>query len=110
MSDVPNLSSPADKLKLDGMVRESVVALEKIKDLKSFLGDVATRAKEELGFSSSDFNALVAERFSDKQTKVLEKAERLVTLNEELLDLSRKVKTVQATNQPTPTQTQEEEE
>lgn len=93
MSEIPNLSNPADKLKLDGMVRECVVALEKIKDLKSFMKDVGERAKEELAFPTADFNALVAERFSDKQSKVLEKAERLVDLNEELLEISRKNKT-----------------
>lgn len=92
MSEIPTFSNPADKLKLDGMVRECVVALEKIKDLKSFMKDVSARAKDELAFPSAEFTALVAERFSESQTKVLEKAERLVTLNEELLDLSRKHK------------------
>jgi hypothetical protein len=110
MSDIPTFSNPADKLKLDGMVRECVVALEKIKDLKSFMKDVAERAKEELAFPSADFNALVAERFGDKQSKVLEKAERLVQLNEELLDVSRKHKVSNPTNIQTQTTVSEEEE
>lgn len=109
MSEIPTLSSPADKLKLDGMVRECVVALEKIRDLKSFMKDVADRAKEELAFSPADFNALVTERFADKQSKVLEKAERLVDLNEELLELSRKHKVTNPTLDESTTNGEEEE-
>ncbi len=106
MSDIPTFSNPADKLKLDGMVREAVIAHEKIKDLKSFLKDVAERAKEELGFPTASFNGLVAERFNDKQSTILEKAEQLVELNEELLELSRK----HTTTQPTTTTSRDEEE
>ncbi|WGH49640.1 hypothetical protein [Alishewanella phage vB_AspM_Slickus01] len=102
--ELPNLSNPADAIKLDGMIREAVTALTKIKDLKSFLSDVANNAKETFELSPSDFNKLVSERFSDKQSDVLAKATEIVSLNEKLVNLSRNTKV------STPTQTDDQED
>lgn len=95
VSEIPTLSTPADKLKLNAAVEEAMQAHVRIADEKSFIGDVAERMEEELSFPKTVFNQLVAERYKESRSKLIEKAEQIVNLNDELLDAVRKHKTTQ---------------
>lgn len=70
--------------KLDGAVRESMDSLIRAAAEKDLQKDIADRMEEELGIKKADYNALVRERFEDKSSKLLEKHEEIVELNEEL--------------------------
>lgn len=88
--EIPALSTPADLIKLNNAVEEAVAAHIRIADEKSFIGDVIERMEEELAFPASAFRALVSERYKEAKSKVLEQAEQIVDLNDQLLDAKRK--------------------
>ena len=90
MSEMLEFHSPEQLKKLEGAVKESVESLYRSEAEAAFRKDVAERMKEELNMKPADFNALVAERFAEKSTKKLMKAQEIVDLNEELLNVSRK--------------------
>lgn len=87
MSEV--ILSQPDKIKLNNMVKECVDALVRIDGEKSFMKDVADRAKDELNIPPATFNAVVKERFDDSVTNRMFKLEAVVELNEELVAASR---------------------
>jgi hypothetical protein len=82
MTDFNVPSSPADQTKLNNMVEEAVDSHIRSSAEKNLRSDIATRAKEELALKTSDFNALVNERFEEKSTKAIEKHEAIAELNE----------------------------
>lgn len=88
--EIPTLSSPADKLKLNGAVSEITQAFQRIADQKSFIKDVQERMEEELGFPKADLLKLANERYKDAQSNILERAQEIVDLNEELVEIGRK--------------------
>jgi ElaB/YqjD/DUF883 family membrane-anchored ribosome-binding protein len=74
---------------LNNAVKESVDSLIRGEAEADFRKDVAARMEEELKMKKADFNALVKERFNEKSTKVLQKAQEIVDLNEELVSAAR---------------------
>lgn len=74
--------TPVDQQKLNNMIDECVTSKFRQDSETQFRKDVAARAKEELGFTTSDFNSLVAERYQNKSTDALEKHQEIVDLNE----------------------------
>lgn len=74
--------TPQEQAKLDGAIQEAVDAHIRISAEKEFIKDVADRVKEELGFKSAQFNALVGERFDNKSSKAIEKHEEIIELSE----------------------------
>ena len=91
MADVV-LSTREDKLKLNGMVEEIVQAWVKKKDLDSFVKDVKTRAKEELGVEGKTVADLARERMEDKITERHGDDELVIELNEELENLAKEAR------------------
>jgi len=79
-------------VKLNDMIEEAVDSLIREDSEKQFRKDVAERAKEELKLKSSQFNALVKERFNQTATKTYEKNESIIEFNEELLTAARNAK------------------
>lgn len=76
--------TPEQWAALDKMVQESVQSAIRIEGEKSFLKDVATRAKEEIGIKPADFNKLVAECYAGKVTDQIAKLESTLELKEQL--------------------------
>lgn len=74
--------NPTEQEKLNRMIDEAVTSCERQYNEKMFRKDVSDRAKDELGVATSDFNALVAERFESKATKNIEKYETIAHMNE----------------------------
>lgn len=70
--------------KINDNVEDAVGIHLQIASLKTQLKDKAAHVKDEFGLPTSEFNALVGERFDEKTTKTQEKAEKILELNEEL--------------------------
>lgn len=78
--------NPTEQKKINDMIDECVTSKFRQDSEVQFRKDVAARAKEELGFTVSDFNSLVSERYDNKSTEALEKHQEVVDLNETLIN------------------------
>lgn len=77
--------TPEQQKKLDGAVEEMVDSFIRQDAEVQFRKDVAERVKEELGFKSSELNALAKERFESKATETVEKMQNIIDLNDLLI-------------------------
>lgn len=85
--------TPVDQQKLNSAVEEATISLQRQQMEKDFRKDVADRMKEELDISTSDFNALVNERFKNASTEAIEKHEAVTELNQLLINNCKKTST-----------------
>lgn len=77
--------SKEEQKKLNDAVDEMVNSLIRQDAEVQLRKDIAERVKEELGFKSSELNALARERFDNKATEQVEKFQDVIDLNSLLL-------------------------
>lgn len=84
--------TPADMLELDGKVRECVDSLTRCAAEGDLRKEIAEDVKEKFKMSTSDFNLLVKERFSDKASNDIDRCTEIRDLNDQLIENSRRTK------------------
>lgn len=88
MSDITY--SDAVLTMLEGCVQEASDSLVRQQAEKDLRGEIAQRVKEEVGMSTSEFNALVKERYDESLSDKVAKLEEAIAINERLIDHRRK--------------------
>lgn len=83
--------------KLDNAVQEACDSLVRTSGETDLRKEIATLMKEEIGISTSEFNALAKQRYDESSSNKIEKLEEVVELHDKLMDFRRKRKTTTTT-------------
>lgn len=79
-----------EQVKISEAVDECVASLVREEGEKQYRKDAVEALQDKVPIKTAVFNALVNERFNGKSTKILEKHEDIIAMNEVLMNNTRK--------------------